>query len=64
MKLKYFALLLCPAALIGAENHKHEKMPEKLFTPAELAKAMEPPPKDFPKVDTAITMGVVHGMLK
>ena len=64
MKLKYVALLLCPAALFAAEEHKHEKKPEKLFTPAEIAKAMEPPPKDFPKVETAITMGVIHGALK
>lgn len=63
MKLKYIALLFT-AGMLSAKDHKHEQKPETLFTPAEIAKAMEPAPKDFGKVDVAITMGVIHGQLK
>ena len=65
----YLSLLILPLALFAKEHkheHKHgeEKKVETLFTPAEIARAIQPQPKDFGDIDQSVTMTLLHGEMR
>ena len=68
IRIRGWGAFLCLPMVLIAEEHKHEHGEEKkietLFTPAEIARAIQPPPKDFGDVSQSVTMTLLHGEMR
>jgi plastocyanin len=58
------SLVVLPLASLAEEHQHGEKKGETLFTPAEIARALQPPPKDFGEVGESVTMTLLHGEMR